>query len=271
VLELKDVTARYPARYLGDGKPAIAGISLRVEEAHAVALLGANGAGKSTLLRVAAGLLVAREGQVLVGGRDASTLGARALAREIGFVPQTEQAAPGFSVRDVVAMGRAPHQGAWMRERSQDRAAVGEAIARCDLGGLADRAVEALSGGEQRRVAIARALAQEPKLLLLDEPTAFLDVRHRLELHELLRDVIAKRKIACLVATHDLDAASSFADRVVLMRAGGIVAVGRPHEVLTHAALSDALGVDVLSGVHGPSGERYYLAHRRSRTLGESV
>jgi iron complex transport system ATP-binding protein len=247
------------ARYLGGRGLAMSEVTLRVERAQLVVLLGANGAGKSTLLRAAAGLLPAHEGEVRVGGRNVRALGPRDLSRQVAFVPQSEAPAFGFSVRDVVSMGRAPHQGAWMRASARDRAAVDEALERCDLVDLADRAVETLSGGEERRVAIARALAQEPMLLLLDEPAAFLDVRHRLDLHELLAAIVAGRHIACVVATHDLDAASRFAGRVVLMQSGRIVGAGAPDDVLTPAALREALGVEVYCGVDAATGQRYFL------------
>jgi iron complex transport system ATP-binding protein len=259
---MSDVSAHYP----GATGHAISGVTLRVEPGQLVALLGANGAGKSTLLRVAAGLLAFEKGQVRVGALDAHVIGPRELARCVGFVPQSELAAAGFSVRDVVTMGRAPHQGAWMREGLGDRAAVDDAIERCDLVALAFRRVETLSGGEQRRVAIARALAQAPMLLLLDEPTAFLDLRHRLELHELLADIVTRRRIACVVATHDLDGASRIADRVVLMKKGTIVRAGVPDEVLTPTALRETLGVEVDTGVHARSGQRYFLPRRGSHT-----
>jgi iron complex transport system ATP-binding protein len=250
-----DVSARYPGGHVH----AVVDATLRVEPAEVVAILGANGAGKSTLLRVAAGLLAPDRGQVHIGGRSTGSLNRRELSRRVGLVPQSESTATGFAVRDVVAMGRSPHQGPWMHESADDRAAVDEAIERCDLVTVAHRTVETLSGGEQRRVAIARALAQDPRLLLLDEPAAFLDVRHRLELHDLLGDIVSHRRIACLVATHDLDAASHLASRVVLMREGRIVAAGAPDDVLTPAALRDALGVEVDTGVHAASGQRYFL------------
>lgn len=247
------------ARYPGGGVHAVVHVTLRVEPAQVVAILGANGAGKSTLLRVAAGLLAPDQGEVRIGGRSTLSLSPRELSRHVALVPQSEAAAIGFSVRDVVAMGRSPHQGRWMRESVGDRAAVDEALKRCDLVRVADRTVETLSGGEQRRVAIARALAQDPRLLLLDEPAVFLDVRHRLELHDLLGDVVSRRRMACLVATHDLDTASRLASGVVLMREGRIVAAGAPDDVLTPSALKDVLGVEVDTGVHAASGQRYFL------------
>ncbi len=257
-LSLEDVSARYP----GASATALAGVTLWVEPGEVVALLGANGAGKSTLLRVAAGLLVPSSGIARVGGRNVRDMGRRTLAGVIALVPQSEPVAHGFHVREAVSMGRAPHQGTWMREGPQDRAAVNDALDRCDLLDLADRAVETLSGGEQRRVAIARALAQQPRILLLDEPAAFLDVRHRLELHELLANAVSGGGIAAVVAMHDLDAAARFASRVVLMRQGRVMAMGPPDEVMTHDQLLAALDTDLAVGVHAPSGQRYFVPIR---------
>jgi iron complex transport system ATP-binding protein len=251
---------RVSVRYRGSPTPALADVSLRVRAGELAALLGANGAGKSTLLRVAAGLVAPTSGAARVDGRDVRSTERHALARHVAFVPQSETIATGFRVRDVVAMGRAPHQGMWMRETAEDSAAIGDAIDRCDLAALAGRAVETLSGGEQRRVAIARALAQRPRVLLLDEPAAFLDVRHRLGFYELLADAAAREGIACAVAMHDLDAAARFATTVVLMREGRVIAAGAPDHVMTTTQLGAALDAEVAVGVHAASGRRYFLA-----------
>ena len=284
-VELDRVTARYGSR---DAAPALEGVSLAIGRGKVAALLGPNGAGKSTLLRVAAGLLVPAAGTVRVAGKDVGGMERRAAAREMAFVPQTEAAAAGFSVREGVAMGRAPHQSGWMRERAEDRAAIDEAIARCDLGAVEGRAVETLSGGEQRRVAVARALAARPRVLLLDEPGAFLDVRHRLEQSDLLVDLanqqpgcfgarltgggfggctvnlvaadLARRDhLACIVSMHDLDAAARIADHVVLLRDGRVVAAGPPGDVMTGALLRATFDADVDVGVHEASGRRYFV------------
>jgi iron complex transport system ATP-binding protein len=266
-VELEQVTVRYPgpsgsAVSPPQPQPALSGVDLRVAPGEVTALLGANGAGKSTLLRVAAGLLTPQAGTVRLFGRDVRALDRRAVARLVALVPQTEEVAAGFRVREVVAMGRAPHQDGWMRARGEDRAAVDAAIARCDLADLAERSVETLSGGEQRRVAIARALAQTPRVLVLDEPAAFLDVRHRLELHELLADVAAHDRIACLVAMHDLDAASRLASHVVLLLRGRVVGAGKPDDVMTPARLRETFDAEVDVGVHAASGTRYFVAVR---------
>jgi iron complex transport system ATP-binding protein len=234
-------------------------VSLRVKPGEVAVLLGANGSGKSTLLRVAAGIIAPSEGQVRALGRDVRGLDRRLLARLVAFVPQSEAVALGFRVREVVAMGRAPHQGGWMREREDDRVAIDEAIARCDLAAHVARRVEELSAGEQRRVALARALAQRPRVLLLDEPAAFLDVRHRLELHDLLAEIAVRDAVACVVAMHELDAAAHLASHVLLLREGRVVAAGAPDEVMTPGRLRETFDADVDVSVHPPSGRRYFV------------
>ncbi len=254
-VDLDHVSVRYP----GAPTHALSDVTLRVGPGEVAALLGANGAGKSTLLRVAAGLIVPTAGRASLGAEDVRHSSRRALARVVAFVPQSEAVAPGFSVRDVVAMGRAPHQGGWMREDNEDRDAIEDAIGRLDLTHLAARTMETLSGGEQRRVAMARALAQRPRVLLLDEPAAFLDIRHRLAFYGLLAEAAERDRIACVVAMHDLDAAARFASTAVLMREGRIVASGTPEAVMTPDQLRAALDANVVVGVHAPSGQRYFL------------
>jgi iron complex transport system ATP-binding protein len=246
------------------GQRALADVSLRVEPGEVAAVLGPNGAGKSTLLRVAAGLLAPTEGRARLEGVEVRTLSAGDLARRVALVPQSEPVAAGFRVREVVAMGRAPHQGGWMREAGADRAAIDDAMARCDLEALAERPVEALSGGEQKRVAVARALAQRPRVLLLDEPGAFLDVRHRLELYELLAEATKRDGIACLVSMHHLDEAARHASRVVLLRAGRVLAAGPVDEVLTARLLREAFDAEIDVGVHAATGSRYFVPVRVS-------
>jgi iron complex transport system ATP-binding protein len=257
-LELDQVSVQYA----GAPTPALSALSLRVSAGEVTAVLGANGAGKSTLLRVAAGLIAPTAGAVRVGELDVRQLSRLALARIVAFVPQSEAVPVGFLVRDIVAMGRAPHQGTWMRESAEDRAAVHDAIGQCNLFALADRPMQTLSGGEQRRVAIARALAQRAGVLLLDEPAAFLDVRHRLSFYALFAEAAARDKVACMIAMHDLDAATRFASNAVLMRDGRVVASGNPSDVLTPGQLGAAFDADVAVGVDEPSGQRYFLPIR---------
>jgi iron complex transport system ATP-binding protein len=225
--------------------PALDSVTLSVAGGEILSLIGPNGAGKSTLLRAAAALLVPQSGVVRVAGRDARALSRREVARLVALVPQGDELGNWFRVVEVVEMGRSPHQGRWMRTTPEDARAVESALTRCDLVALAGRRVDTLSGGERRRVAIARALAQQPRVLLLDEPSAFLDARHRRELEALLADVVATERIACIVTMHDLDAAARMSSRVALLNAGKLLAIGSPSEVMTPELLRRAFGVDI--------------------------
>lgn len=229
----------------GASIPALDGVSMAVGYGELVSLIGPNGAGKSTLLRAAAALIAPRSGIVRVMGRDARGLSRREIARSVAFVPQGEDLGASFRVAEVVEMGRSPHQGGWMRAAPEDDTAVRSALARCDLLALAQRRVDTLSGGERRRVSIARALAQEPRVLLLDEPGAFLDIGHRRELEALLTNIVSAERIACVVTIHDLDAAARMSSRVAVMHAGKLLAVGPPSDVMTPSLLRRAFGVDV--------------------------
>ncbi len=257
-LLVEEVSVRYPRA----PRPALSGVSLRVDAGEIAALLGPNGSGKSTLLRVAAGAVVPADGSCRVFGQSVPNLARRMLARAVAFVAQTEAVSLGFRVREVVAMGRAPHQAGWMREAVEDTAVIEEVLARCDLSGLATRRVEELSGGEQRRVAVARALAQRPRLLLLDEPAAFLDVRHRLELYDLLAEIAAHDGVACVIAMHELDAAARVASRALLLREGRVIASGAPGDVMTPARLREAFEAEIDTSVHEPTGQQYFVIRR---------
>jgi len=255
-LEIEAVSAGY------GGADVLRGVSLRVEGGRLCAVLGPNGAGKSTLVRLLSGALQPRAGRVLLDGEDVAALDRRAIARKVAVVPQAVEVALGFSVREVVMMGRAPYQGAWMAASEADHAAVARAIEACDLGGLAGRPVAELSGGEQKRVAIARALAQEAPILVLDEAAAHLDVRHSIALHELVRRELERRAIACVAVLHDLNAAARYADHVALLKNGQMVAEGAVEEVMTYRRLRDAFETDLYVGVNELDGARYFLPFR---------
>lgn len=195
-------------------------------------------------------------------GSDVASLPPGDVARSLAVVEQQQELAMGFTVREVVAMGRAPHQGTWMRETSEDEALITKALERCDLAHLAARPAHALSGGEQKRVGIARALVQEPKVLLLDEPGAFLDIRHQLDLYELLAAEVKERKLACLVVMHDLNVAAQFADRVVLVKDGRVLAAGPVETVMTYRTLKEAFDADLYCGVNDLTGVRFFLPMR---------
>lgn len=228
ILEARDVRYRYP----GAARDALAGVSLTLDTGEFVAVLGPNGSGKTTLLRVALGAARPATGEVRVAGRPAETWDPRELARVVGVVPQREESAFPLRVRDAVLLGRYPHLSPWAPARAADHAAVDRALRACDARDLADRWLATLSGGEYQRIRLARALAQEPRLLVLDEPTASLDLRHEMELFERARSLAAPGGLAVLVITHHVNLATRFADRVLLLHAGSPAAQGRPVDVL---------------------------------------
>ena len=218
-------------RHAGATCDTLHDVSLEVASGKLTALLGPNGTGKSTMLQLMLGVLHPASGVVLFQGRPLKQYTRRAVAQAIGVVPQGE-VEPMFSVRDVVAMGRYPHLGAWQRERPEDALAIAHAMERCDVARFADRWVSTLSGGERQRVRVARALAQEARVLVLDEPTTYLDIRHEMTTFELLH-TLRGEGVTIVLATHNLNLASRYADSLVMMHEGRIVASGAPSDVLT--------------------------------------
>ncbi|HEX9610958.1 MAG TPA: ABC transporter ATP-binding protein [Gemmatimonadales bacterium] len=232
ILRLVDVTFRYP----GARDDALAGVSLNVAPGEFYAVLGPNGSGKTTLIRVALGA-AARVGSAEILGRPVGAWSRRELARLVAVVAQREDNLFPQRVRETVLLGRYPHLSLWGGARAADRAAVDRALAVCDAGHLADRWIWSLSGGEYQRVRVARALAQEPRLLMLDEPGVSLDVRHEMELFELVRGLVDRSELAVVMVTHHTNLAARFADRVLLLAGGRAVAGGAPQDVLTRATV----------------------------------
>ena len=231
-LEAVDLTVRYA----GTSHAALDGVSMVVPRGGFYAVLGPNGSGKSTLLRALMGTVAFAGGDARVSGRSVSEWNRRALARQVGVVPQAESVAFPLTVRDLVAMGRYPHLGPLQPETPDDREAIQRAMERCDVWELGHRFISTLSGGELQRTRVARALAQEPKALVLDEPTASLDIRHEMEILELLRSS-ADGGMTIFLITHNLDLAARFADRVLLLDRGRVAAEGEPREVLREGTL----------------------------------
>jgi iron complex transport system ATP-binding protein len=229
ILDVRDVAYRYP----GAGSDALAGVSMSARAGEVHAVLGPNGSGKTTLVRVALGVVPPRMGSATILGRSAATWSRRELARAVGVVTQREENLFPQRVRETVLLGRYAHLSLWGKEREEDAAAVRRALARCDAAALADRWIWTLSGGEYQRVRLARALAQEPRLLVLDEPTASLDVRHEMELFELVRALADRDGLAVVLITHQVNLAARFADRVLLLADGRAAATGTAAEVLT--------------------------------------
>jgi iron complex transport system ATP-binding protein len=247
LVELREASFAYGAR------PALEAVSLTARAGELLGLVGPNGAGKSTLVRLVAGLLGPSAGTVRLAGLDPHAEPRRAVARLCALVPQEPHAPWPFTVRQAVMMGRAPHQGLLAVPNRFDHGAVDGALRACDLEPLAARRLNALSGGERRRVFLARALAQEPRVLLLDEPTAFLDLAHQVAAMETMR--VAARAGLCVVAVlHDLNLAGAACDRLVVLSRGRLVADGAPATVLDAARVRQVWGVPVWRGENGATG-----------------
>ena len=219
-------------------------LSLVVPTGKVSVIIGGNGCGKSTLLRGLARLLAPTAGAVLLDGKSLHTLGSKEVAKVMGLLPQTPVAPDGITVADLVGRGRYPHQG-WFRQWSAaDDRAVADALRATDTLGLADRPIEEMSGGQRQRVWIAMALAQETDLLLLDEPTTFLDLSHQLDVLDLLTDLNRGRGTTVVIVMHDLNLASRYADHLIAMSEGRVVAEGSPHEVVTAATMRTVFGLE---------------------------
>jgi iron complex transport system ATP-binding protein len=232
---------------------------LAAEPATLTALLGPNGAGKSTALRALARLLRLAGGSVTLDGEDIWRLPRRSFVRQVAFVSQTAEAHWPMTVEQLVLLGRAPHRGWLLPYSSEDREALVAALRQVDLEAFRGRSLDSLSGGERRRAVVARALAQEARVLLLDEPGAHLDVRHHLELFDLLRHLARERQVAIVLSLHDLNLASLFADRAVLLNEGQILAQGSCTEVLTPELIWKAFGVEVETVPHPTHGTAMVL------------
>ena len=218
-------------------------LDLAIPHESFTAIIGPNGCGKSTVLRALARVLTPRRGQVLLDGRAITRYRAKEVARELGLLPQTSIAPDGIRVLDLVSRGRAPHQSLIQQWRPADEGAVTQALAATRLTELADRLVDELSGGQRQRVWIAMALAQQTDLLLLDEPTTFLDVAHQIEVLDLLTDLNRSRGITLVLVLHDLNLAARYADHLVMIAGGGISAAGTPAEVLTAQRVQEVFGL----------------------------
>ncbi|MCZ0927990.1 ABC transporter ATP-binding protein [Halomonas janggokensis] len=233
------------ALYAGyDTKRVLNGVDIAVAEGKLTALLGPNGSGKSTLLKTLARTLTPSTGQVYLDGKDIHRRKTRDVAKQLGILPQGPVAPEGLSVRQLVAMGRFPHQGLWQKDAQQDARAVNEAMAYTHVTEFAERNVDALSGGQRQRCWIAMVLAQQTDLLLLDEPTTFLDLKVQVDLLELLSRLAHEKGRTLLLVLHDLNLAAAYADHLVMMRDGQIVTSGAPSEVFTAANLKRVFDLD---------------------------
>jgi iron complex transport system ATP-binding protein len=257
LIEAEAVSFAYgPRRVLDD-------VSLAVAPGELVGVIGPNGGGKTTLVRLLSGVLAPAAGSVRLGGRSLAAHRRRELARRLAVVPQDPTLEFPFTALEVVLMGRAPHLPALGFPGARDLAIARAAMARLEVGGLEDRPLDRLSGGERQRVLLARALAQEPEVLLLDEPTTHLDLRHQAGIYDVVHELGRERGVAAVSVLHDLNLAALYCDRLALLAGGRILRQGRPAEVLDAAALAQAYGTEVHVGVNPFTGGPIVLPRSR--------
>lgn len=252
-LSAQHVSYSYTSRR-GTASFALRDVSLAIERGTLTGLLGPNGCGKTTLLRLLAGILRPHAGTVTLDGRALSDLSRRAVARRIAVVPQETHPAFDYTAIEMVLMGRHPHLGVFELEGPRDFDIAHEAMVSTGTDHLGDRAYMTLSGGEKQRVIIASALAQQPAVLLLDEPTASLDLGYQVEIASLLRQLNRERSVTMVMATHDLNLAASICDTLVLMRDGRIQSYGATSDVLDSDAVRRLYGVDADVRFHDDAG-----------------
>ncbi|MCJ7752022.1 MAG: heme ABC transporter ATP-binding protein, partial [Armatimonadetes bacterium] len=251
MLEAHELTVGY------DGEPVLRNVNLTAARGQFIGLVGPNGSGKSTLVRALSRVLRPISGRALLDAVDVYEMSARELARRLAVVAQDYTVAFDFAVRDVVLMGRAPHLSRFGVERPQDYKIAEEAMGLTHTLVFADRPITSLSGGERQRCMIARALAQQPSVLLLDEPIAHLDINHQIEILDLARRLTTERGLATIVVLHDLNLASQYCDQLILVSQGKVMAEGKPQEVVTEARIRVAYGTDVHVRQHPTTGRPY--------------
>ncbi len=248
LLELEEIGFRYDSDWV------IRRVSLRIGRGEFLGIIGPNGSGKTTLLKLMNGLLRPQEGSVRINGAPLAGLRRKSLARMMAVVPQDALMVFPFTVREIVLMGRYPHFGLLHFEDEEDVRIAEKSMEMAGVLALADRNMHGLSGGERQRVLIARALAQEPEIILLDEPTAFQDIRHQAEFFNLIRNLNLSRELTVIAVTHDINLASSFCNRIMLLNRGEVEAIGPPSDVITRENIMRVYEADVLVDPHPVSG-----------------
>jgi iron complex transport system ATP-binding protein len=255
IVEFRDVAYAYPqSERPREGGFSLAGVSFAIEAGQVFGVIGPNSAGKTTLLRLLTRVLIPARGEVRLDGRPIQPLAHAELARQIAVVPQDAPRPFPFSVEQLVLMGRYPHGPGRFFESGEDRALAAEAMQATGVLDLAALPFEQLSGGERQRAMLARALAQHPKLLVLDEPTAHLDLRYQAETAALLRRVNLERGMTVLLVSHDLNLAAEVCDRLLLLDRGRVAGAGTPAEVLQREALETVFGCALVVDVNPTSG-----------------
>ncbi len=226
-------------------KPVLHHIDIVVEDGEMVALLGPNGCGKTTLIKLAAGVLRPNKGEIYLNGSRLNSFKRREVAQQVAVVPQQFFIPFAFTLREVVLLGRTPFLKAFSDETSSDGQVVEDAMDLVGIDNLKERYFNELSGGERQKAVLAMALAQEPKLLLLDEPTAHLDINHQVEIIELVQTLNRENRLTVIAAMHDLNIAALYFDRLILLKDGCVFADGRPDEVLTEETIKEVFSASV--------------------------
>jgi iron complex transport system ATP-binding protein len=262
-LDVHQVSFRYDSllhRSPGDyANWVIKGMEFTVRQGEIVGIIGPNGSGKSSLLKLLAKLVRPQEGSIHLFGDEIGTLSRESISRQVAYMPQDLSYDFPFSVLDMVLMGRFPHRrvGLWNLvgwERQEDLTAAEEAMVQADVMHLADRMIATLSAGERQRALLARALAQGPRMLMLDEPTAHLDLNHQLDVCRILRQVHEQLQMTVLIVSHDINLASQYCDRILVMKQGTLVGIGPPEEMIHPRVLSEVYGCQVLVDAHPDTG-----------------
>jgi len=235
--------------------PILKGVCLELAQSEMLGIIGPNGAGKSTLIRCIDRILAPQRGSILVDEREIKEIHRRELAKKLGYIPQSGHHSFPATVFDVVLTGRRPHIG-W-RSSEKDEEKVLDVLQMLNIENLAMRDINEISGGQQQKVFIARALVQEPDVLLLDEPTSNLDIRHQLDVMDAIKNLVREKKISAIMAIHDLNLGSRYSDRIIMLNGGTIIDAGNPASVLTPENIKQVYGVEAV--VRNESGRPYIV------------
>ncbi len=239
IVKLKNIGFRYDESWI------LKNISFEVNKGEFIGVIGPNGSGKTTLLKVIDGILAPEEGETWINGISSAKIKRENRAKMIAVVPQESTMIFPFSVYEIVLMGRAPHLGKWRFEGEMDFGIARQAMEMTDTLHLMNRSMNALSGGERQRVLIARALAQQPQIMLLDEPTAFLDIKHQIDFFDLIKTLNQNQSLTVIAATHDINLASLYCDKIILLRNGHIHCMGTPDDVIAETNIKDVYETNV--------------------------
>lgn len=240
IIEVREIKFRYSTDWL------LNGLSLSVDQGEIAGLIGPNGSGKTTILKLLSKVLKQEGGSIWLMGRDIASMKQREIAKVVAVVPQGTSIAFPFTVREIVLMGRSPHLGLLQMERESDLRIADNAMALTDTLEFADRNIDELSGGERQRVIIARALAQDPKIMLLDEPTSYLDINHQVEIFDLIKRLNSESNLTVVIVSHDLNMAAEYCDRLILLKNGQVYKDGSPVEVITEANIREVYEANVV-------------------------